>query len=99
MVKLALLVRLEAKHGKEKELEELLTGALSMAQNEPATIHWFALRIGPSTYGIFDSFEKEEGRQAHLGGPIAAGLVAKAPELLAKPPILEQVEVLAVKAK
>jgi quinol monooxygenase YgiN len=99
MVKLALLVRLEAKPGKEKELENLLTSSLQLAQNEPGTIHWFALRIGPSTYGIFDTFEKEEGRQAHLNGPIAAGLVAKAPELLAKPPVIEQVELLAVKAK
>ena len=99
MVKLALLVRLEAKPGKEKELEELLTGALPMAQNEPGTIHWFALRIGPSTYGIFDTFEKEEGRHAHLNGPIAAALVAKAPELLSTPPVIEQVELLAAKAK
>lgn len=99
MVKLALLVRLEARPGKEKELEALLTNSLSLAQNEPGTIHWFALRIGPSTYGIFDTFEKEEGRQAHLGGPIAAGLVAKAPDLLSTPPVIEQVELLAVKAK
>ena len=97
MVKLALLVRLEAKPGKEKELEDLLTGALPLAQNETGTIHWYALRIGPSTYGIFDTFEKEEGRQAHLNGPIAAALMAKAPELLAKPPVIEQVELLAVK--
>jgi quinol monooxygenase YgiN len=99
MVKLALLVRLEAKPGKEKELEDLLTSALSLAQNEPGTIHWFALRIGPSTFGIFDSFEKQEGREAHLNGPIAAALVARAPELLSKPPVIEQVDLLAVKAK
>lgn len=99
MVKFALLVRLEAKPGKEKELEDLLTNALPMAQNEPGTIHWFALRIGPSTYGIFDTFEQEEGRQAHLNGPIAAALVAKVPELLSTPPVIEQVELLAVKSK
>jgi quinol monooxygenase YgiN len=99
MVKLALLVRLEAKPGKEKELEDLLVSALPMAQNEPDTIHWFALRIGPSTYGIFDTFEKEDGRQSHLNGPIAAALVGMAPELLSKPPVIEQVGVLAVKAK
>ena len=99
MVKLALLVRLEAKPGKEKELEDLLTSALPMAQNEPGTIHWFALRIGPSTYGIFDTFEKEEGRQAHLNGPIAAALGANAAELLSKPPVIEPVELIAVKAK
>ncbi len=99
MVKLALLVRLEVKAGKENELEALLTSSLPMAENEPGTIHWFALRIGPSTYGIFDSFEKEEGRQAHLNGPIAAALLAKSSELLSKPPVIEQVELLAVKAK
>jgi quinol monooxygenase YgiN len=99
MVKLALLVRLEAKPGKEKELGDLLVNSLSLAQNEPGTIHWFALRIGPSTFGIFDTFEKEEGRQVHLSGPIAAALVAKAPELLSQPPVIEQVELLAVKAK
>ena len=99
MVKLALLVRLEARPGKEKELEDLLTNSLPMAQNEQGTIHWFALRIGPSTYGIFDSFEKEEGRQAHLNGPIAAALVAKVSELLSKPPVIEQVDLLAIKAK
>ena len=99
MVKSALLVRLEAKPGKEKELEDLLASALPMAQNEPGTIHWFALRMGPSTFGIFDTFEKEEGRQAHLNGPIAAALIAKVPELLSQPPVIEQVELLAVKAK
>ena len=99
MVKLALLVRLEAKPGKEKALEDLLTSALPLAQNEPGTIHWFALRIGPSTFGVFDTFEKEEGRQAHLNGPIAAALVARVDELLSKPPQIEQVDLLAVKAK
>ena len=99
MVKLALLVRLEAKPGKEKELEALLTSSLPMAQNEAGTIHWFALQIGPSTYGIFDTFEKEEGRQVHLNGPIAAALVANVATLLSKPPLIEQVELLAVKAK
>jgi quinol monooxygenase YgiN len=99
MVNLALLVRLEAKPGKEKELEDLLTNSLPLAQNEPGTIHWFALRIGPSTFGIFDTFEKQDGRQAHLNGPIAAALVARASELLSRPPVIEQVDLLAVKAK
>jgi quinol monooxygenase YgiN len=99
MVKLALLVRLDAKPGREKNLEDLLTSALPLAQREPGTIHWFALRIGPSTFGIFDSFEKQEEREAHLNGPIAAALVARAPELLSKPPVIEQVDLLAVKAK
>ena len=97
MVKLALLVRLEAKPGKEKELEELLAGSLPMAQKEPGTIQWYALRIGPSTYGIFDTFEKEEGRQAHLNGPVAAALVAKAGELLSQPPTIEPIDLIASK--
>jgi quinol monooxygenase YgiN len=97
MVKLALLARLEAKPGKEQELADLLKGALTLAQSEPATVEWFAFRIGPSTFGIFDTFEHEEGRQAHLNGPIASALMTKAPELLAQPPVIEQIDLLAVK--
>jgi quinol monooxygenase YgiN len=97
MVTLALLARLEAKPGKEKELAELITGAVELARAEPATVQWFALRIGPTTFGIFDTFEQEEGRMAHLNGPIAAALMAKAPELLAQPPVIEKVDLLAVK--
>jgi len=95
MVKFALLVRLEAKPGKEKEVADLLKSALSMAQAEPATVDWFALQLGPTTFGIFDTFEQEEGRKAHLSGPIAAALMAKAPELLAQPPVIEPVDLLA----
>jgi quinol monooxygenase YgiN len=97
MVKLALLARLEAKPGKEQELADLLTGAVALARSEPATFHWFAFRIGPSTFGIFDTFQSEEGRQAHLNGPIAAALMAKAPELLAQTPVIEPIDLLAVK--
>jgi quinol monooxygenase YgiN len=97
MVKLALLAKLEAKPGKEKEVSELLKSALILAQAEQATIHWFALQLGPTTFGIFDTFEQEEGRKAHLSGPIAAALMAKAPELLAQPPVIESVDLLAVK--
>ncbi len=97
-VKFSLLARLEAKPGKEGEVEALLKSALALAQEEPATVHWFALKIGPSTFGIFDTFGDEAGRKAHLEGRIAAALMAKAPELLAKPPVIEQVELLAVKA-
>jgi len=97
MVKLALLARLESKPGKEQELADLLAGAVALARSEPATVQWFAFRIGPSTFGIFDTFEQEEGRTAHLNGPIAAALMAKAPELLAQPPVIEKVDVLAVK--
>jgi quinol monooxygenase YgiN len=97
MVNLALFVRLEAKPGKEAEVESFLRAGLSMVQEEPATTVWFAIRLGPSTYGIFDAFPDESGRQAHLTGQVAAALMAKAPELLAQPPLIEQADVLASK--
>jgi len=96
MVRFALLVRLEAKAGKEKELADFLKSALPLVQAEPDTVHWFGLQMGPSTFGIFDTFEKEEGRKAHLAGKVAAALMAKAPELLAKQPVIESVDLLAV---
>ena len=97
MVKVALYVRLEAKPGKEAEVESFLRGGLSVVQQEPATTAWFALRLGPSTFGIFDAFPDEAGRQAHLSGQVAAALMAKAAELLSQPPAIQQVDVLAVK--
>jgi quinol monooxygenase YgiN len=97
MVKVALLVRLEAKPGQEKALESFLTSALPLANQEMFTPVWFALKIGPSTFGIFDAFADESGRKAHLTGQIAAALMAKAGELLAVAPTIEQVDVLAVK--
>ncbi len=97
MVHVALLVRLEAKPGKESEVEALLTGALPLANAEAATTVWFALKLGPSTFGIFDAFADDAGRQAHLAGQIAAALMAKAPELLSAPPTIESVDVLAAK--
>ena len=97
MEKLALLARLEAKPGKEQEVSEFIKSALALAQNEPATVRWYALQLGPSTFGVFDTFDSEEGRQAHLQGPIAQALMATADELLAKPPQIEPVTLLAVK--
>jgi quinol monooxygenase YgiN len=97
MVKVALFVRLEAKPGKEAEVEKFLMDGLPIVQAEPATIAWFGIRLGPSTFGIFDAFPDEEGRQAHLSGQVAAALMAKAPELLAKPPEIVNVDVLAAK--
>ena len=97
MVNVALYVRLEAKPGKEAEVESFLKSGLPIVQAEPATTAWFALRLGPSTFGIFDAFPDEQGRQAHLSGKVAAALMAKAPELLAKPPVIEKVDVLAAK--
>jgi quinol monooxygenase YgiN len=97
MSKLALLARLEAKPGKERELSDFLRAALPLAQEEPATIAWFALQMGPTTFGIFDTFPDDAGRQAHLDGPIAAALMGRASELLAQPPVIEKIEVLAAK--
>jgi quinol monooxygenase YgiN len=97
MVHVALLARLEAKPGKEQAVADLLKGALPLANAESATTVWFALQLGPSTFGIFDAFADDSGRQAHLSGQIAAALMAKAPELLAQPPVIEKVDVLAAK--
>lgn len=96
-VQVGLLATLVAKPGKEDEVARFLAGALPLANDETRTIVWFAFRIGPSTFGIFDAFADEEGRSAHLGGPIAAALMAKAGELLAEPPKIERLDVLAAK--
>ena len=93
----ALWVRLDAKPGKEKEVADFLRGGLAIVEEEPATIAWFALRLGPSTFGIFDAFPDEAGRQAHLSGRVAAALMAKASDLLSQPPSIEKVDVLATK--
>jgi quinol monooxygenase YgiN len=97
MVKKALLVRLEAKPGQEAAVEEFLRGGLSIVEQEPATTAWFAIRMGPATFGIFDAFPDEAGRQAHLSGRVAAALKAKSAELFAEPPAIENVDVLAAK--
>jgi quinol monooxygenase YgiN len=96
-VSVGLLVRVEAKEGKEDEVAQFLESALPLAQDEPDTIAWFAIRLGPSTFGIFDAFPGDSGRQAHLNGPIAAALMEKAPDLLSADPVIEQVDVLASK--
>src|SRR5258708_7671154 len=97
MIKVALFVRLEAKPGKEKDVENFLLSGLPLVMEEPATRAWFGIRMGPSTFGIFDAFPDEEGRQAHLSGKVAAALMAKASELFAKPPVIAKVDVLARK--
>ena len=93
----ALLARLHAKPGKEGEVAEFLKSALPLAQQEDATIAWYALQLDDTTFGIFDTFADDDGRQAHLDGDIAAALMAKADELLSQPPHIEQVELLAAK--
>ncbi len=97
MLKLALYVRLEAKPGKENELAAFLEKGLELANRETTTPLWFALRLAPSTFAIFDAFTDESGRQAHLTGPIAKALMENAPDLLAMTPVIEKVEVLGAK--
>src|SRR3954462_12976977 len=97
MISVGLFVRLEAKPGKEKEVAAFLQQGLQLANQEPTTELWFALRLGPSTFGIFDAFADESGRQTHLNGPIAKALMANAPDLLAAPPSIEKAEILGAK--
>ena len=93
----SLFVRLEAKPGKEQEVAAFLAQGLALANQEATTPVWFALRIGPTTFGIFDSFRDESGRQNHLNGPIAKALMAQASNLLAAAPVIEPMDVLGVK--
>src|SRR6185295_19176443 len=93
----ALLARLEAKPGKETAVKDFLISAVALANQEARTTVWFALRMGPSTFGVFDAFADEGGREAHLSGPIAQALMANAPELLIKPPQIDPVDVLGAK--
>jgi quinol monooxygenase YgiN len=97
MIKLALFARFEAKPGKEAEVMQFLQAGLQLAQEESATPIWFALRLSPRTFGVFDAFHDEAGRRGHLAGPIAAALMAKAPELFTGPPSIELIEVLGLK--
>jgi quinol monooxygenase YgiN len=97
MSRVSIWAQLEAKPGKEKELEAFLKSALPLAEREPLTLSWYAIKLGPGKYGIFDTFADENGRNAHLNGEIAKALFAKAGELLAKAPEIAKPEVLAVK--
>jgi quinol monooxygenase YgiN len=98
MVTVALLARIEAKPGKEAVVEKFLKDALQIVEAEPATTVWFALRLGPSTFGIFDAFPDDAGRNAHLSGKVAAALMSEETKaLLAKPPTIEKIDVLAAK--
>jgi quinol monooxygenase YgiN len=97
VVKFGLFVRLEAKKGKEEAVAAFLKKGLELANQEAQTPVWFALQFGPSTFGVFDAFEDESGRQAHLSGEIAKALMANASELLASPPNIEKIELLGVK--
>jgi quinol monooxygenase YgiN len=97
MTKLGLFARLEAKPGQETALAAFLANALPLANAELGTVAWFAFRFGPSSFGIFDAFADEEGRQAHLDGPLAAALMANGATLLSAPPTIEKIEFLGTK--
>nr|WP_294944658.1 antibiotic biosynthesis monooxygenase [uncultured Mucilaginibacter sp.] len=97
MIKAGLLVKLIAKPGREYDLAEFLKDALPLAVDEPETVNWYAFRVSESTFGIFDTFQGDEGRNAHLAGKIAAALMENAPHLLALEPTIEPVEILASK--
>ena len=97
METLGLLAVLEAKPGKEAEVEAFLKSALPLARAERGTVSWYALKLGPARFGIFDTFADQQGRDAHLTGEIAKALFARAEDLLAAPPAIEQPEILAVK--
>ena len=97
MTNVGLLVRLEAKKGKELEVEKFLRNGLLLVEREPATISWYALRLGPSTFGIFDTFPDNKGREAHLSGEVAKALKERSSELFSQSPIIEKVDVLEAK--
>ncbi len=97
MKKLGLLVTLKAKNGKEQEVADFIKGALPLAQDETKTLTWYSFKIDASTFGIFDTFENEEGRDAHLNGEIAKALMEKASELLSDEPKIQKIDILAAK--
>ena len=99
MEKYAIWAMLQAKPGKEAAVAEFLKSAVPLVQNEPETTNWYALQLGPASFGIFDTFATESGRDAHLAGKVAAALMAKAPELLAEPPKIHKIDVLASTSK
>lgn len=97
MAKVGIMAIVEAKPGKEQEVANFLKSALPLAESEPLTLNWYAFQVNENTFGIFDTFEGDEGRDAHLSGPIAAALMANADILLSKPPSIQKVDLLAVK--
>jgi len=97
MITVGLLVQLEAQQGREADLVAFLKGGLELVQNEPATTAWFAIRLGASTFGIFDVFPDEAGRQAHLSGKLAAALMESIPELLSQAPKIDMLEIIETK--
>jgi quinol monooxygenase YgiN len=99
MSHLAIFLQMEAKPGKEKDVEEFLKSAEPLAEREPGTLTWYGIKLAPGHYGIFDTFADENGRNAHLTGEIAKAIAARASELFAKPPEIAKLEILASKAR
>ena len=97
MDKFALAAILSARAGKEKDVEAFLIAAQPLAAAEIGTSSWFAVRLAPGRFGIFDTFRDEKGREAHMAGEIAKALVARAGELFAEPPLIYKLDVLAAK--
>ena len=97
MIKLALFARFEAKPGKEKDVEAFLQKGLELANQEPTTMLWCALKLSPRVYGVFDAFADESGRQKHLNGPIAEALMGCYPNLFVAPATIERIDLLGVK--
>ncbi len=97
MPNVALWVQLEANKGKEAEVEKFLRDGLAIVNNEPGTVTWYALKLSPTSYAIFDTFPDSKEREAHLVGEVAKALTEKAPELFSKPPTIERIDILAAK--
>ena len=97
MVNVGLFVRLEAREGKEGDVEELLSSAIDLVNEEAGTTVWFAVRFSPSSFAIFDAFESSDAREDHLGGQVAAALMGRADELFKHKPVIEMADVLAAK--
>jgi quinol monooxygenase YgiN len=97
MTKFGLLATLEAKPGKEKDVEDFLRSAVPLVREETGTVNWYALRFGARKFGIFDTFRDEAGRDAHVSGKVAEALFARAQELFSEAPKIEALDILAEK--
>jgi quinol monooxygenase YgiN len=97
MAKLAIWVMLKAKPGKEADVEAFLKQGAVMSKDEAQTVNWYGVKMGPGMYGVFDTFDDEAGRDAHLNGEIARALMANASELFSNEIRIEKMEILADK--
>ena len=97
MITKGLAVKLVAKPGKGSAVEAFLNSGLGLVNEEPLTVTWYAVKFSENTFGIFDTFAADEGRDAHLNGKVAAALMANAAELLAEPPKIEKIDIIAAK--